>query len=197
MSHEPGGAAVDRARDLVGFFHPALATFAEVAAVTAAQLPAAARALLDHQSHMTVAMERFHGGPVGLEVLHRREDAAGRYAREILLTRPTSAAGGSRPVQYGIVRIDLGRLAPAVSAAVRSESIPLGRILLAAGLMMDVHGVALLRIAPGPHLAQCFGGASPAVSETFGRVAEIGLDGVPAIELLEILAPDSWLNGAA
>ncbi|MDA0253740.1 MAG: hypothetical protein O3A18_02540 [Planctomycetota bacterium] len=197
MSREPDGAAVDRARDLVGFFHPSEAGFGAVAAVAAADLPAAARALLDHHNHMTVAMERFHGGPVGLEVLHRREDAAGRYAREILLTRPDPRGGGSRSVQYGIVRIDLSRLAPAESEAVRSESIPLGRILLSAGLMTDVHHVALLRIAPGPQLGQYFAAASPAAPETFGRVAEIGLDGVPAIELLEILAPDSWRNGAA
>ena len=197
MSRASDRAAADRAEELVGFFHSAAASVGEVNPVAASDLPAAARELLDHDSHMTVAMERFHGGPVGLTVLARREDAAGRYAREILLTRPDGPGGAARPVQYGIVRIDLGRLTPTVAAAVRSESTPLGRILLSAGLLMDVHDVALLRIDPGPRLLECLGKASPPAPQTFGRVAEIGLDGVPAIELLEILAPGSWRNGAA
>lgn len=206
MSHASDRAAADRAADLAGFFYAEPAAFGEVTAVSARDLPPAARRLLDHESHMTVAMERFHGGPVGLEVIQRREDAAGRYAREILLTRPAGGGasaevdGADRParsVQYGIVRIALGRLAPPVAAAIRDESIPLGRILLAAGLLTDVHDVALLRILPGSRLQACLGSPPPAAGATFGRVAEIGLDGVPAIELLEILAPGSWRDGAA
>jgi chorismate-pyruvate lyase len=145
-------------------------------------VPEAARRLLDHRSHMTVAMERLHG-PVRLEVVDCGEDSAGRYAREILLVR-----ADGRVVQHGIVRIDLRRLVAETAAAIRAAAIPLGRILIEAGLLRDVHDVSLLQIDPGPHLRRLFGtDAAPA----YGRVATIDLDGVPTVELLEIVAPGS------
>lgn len=173
---------VTRALDLVRVFHPDAVEFGRISPQAAESLPDGPRRLLDHRSHMTVAMERFHGGPVGLRVVDRKDDARGRYAREILLTDATG-----RVVQHGIVRIDLGRLPPDSAAAIRSERVPLGRILLAAGLLCDVHDVGLLGIAPGPHLESLFGGDSG--QDTFGRVATIDLDGSPAVELLEIVAP--------
>lgn len=182
MSGAVARSAEARARDLVDIFHADPATFGSIMAVPAERVPEGPRRLLDHGSHMTVAMERFHGGPVTLEVVARRPDAAGRYAREILLAGPDG-----RIVQHGIVRIDLERLGPEPAALVRAEQTPLGRILLAAGLLCDVHDVALVEIAPGPHLRGLFG--SSAAATTFGRVAEIGVAGSPAVELLEIVAP--------
>ncbi len=184
----PGDGGVGRAEALVRLFHPEPATFAGFAPAAAVELPAGCRELLAHSSHMTVAMERFHGGPVRLEVVARREDAEGRYAREILLATPAG-----RIVQQGIVRLDLARLDPATAAAIREESVPLGRILIAAGLFCDVHDVELLRIRPAAELlAACGGGAggkSGKSLESFGRVATIGVAGQTAVELLEIVAP--------
>jgi hypothetical protein len=183
-----GDGRVGRAEALVRLFHPHPAAFAAFAPAAAAELPAGCRELLAHTSHMTVAMERFHGGPVRLRVVARQEDAAGRYAREILLTTPAG-----RIVQHGIVRLDLARLDPETAAAIRSESVPLGRILIAAGLFCDVHGVELLRISPGEELlAACGAGADVKAAnslDTFGRVATIGVAGQAAVELLEIVAP--------
>jgi chorismate-pyruvate lyase len=131
---------------------------------------------------MTLAMERFHGGPVQLIVAARRDCDDGRYAREILLTGPDG-----RIVQYGIVRIALDRLPIATATAIRLESEPLGRILTSAGLLCDVHDVHVLRVVSGPDFASIMG--SPDGAETFGRVATIRLDSQPIIELLEIVAP--------
>ena len=170
-----------RGRALVEVFH-SLDDFGTVRPIAAEQLPQPARTLLDHTSHMTVAMEQFHGGPVGLRVVQKTGDLDGTYAREILLLM-----ADGRVVQHGIVRIDLGRLPPDVAAAIRTESAPLGRILLDAGLLCNVHDVQLLSIVTGPWLAKLFE-ASPG-AETFGRVALIGLAGQPVIELLEIVAP--------
>jgi chorismate-pyruvate lyase len=183
-------AAVTRANDLVRLFSrpgPDFATFREV---SAAEVPEPARGLLDHASHMTVAMERLHGTPLGLRVVARARDSGGEnpwYAREILLLAPSDAV-----VQYGIVRIDLSHVDAATAAAVRGARLPLGRVLIDAGLLREVHAVALLEVAPGPRLAALFGPQSspPAVPErTYGRVAEISLGGHPAVELLEILPP--------
>jgi len=179
---------VGRAEALVRLFHSQPAAFAGFAPAAADELPAGCRELLAHTSHMTVAMERFHGGPVRLRVVARHEDADGRYAREILLTTPAG-----RIVQHGIVRLDLARLDPETAAAIRNESVPLGRILIAAGLFCDVHGVELLRIRPAAELlAVCGGGAGGKTGnslETFGRVATIGVAGQAVVELLEIVAP--------
>jgi hypothetical protein len=166
----------------VRIFHDPPDRFARVSSVAADTVTPGPRTLLDHASHMTLAMERFHGGPVGLVVVARRDCDDGRYAREILLTDPTGHV-----VQVGIVRIDLAQLPNATATAIRSESTPLGRILLAAGLHCDVHNVQLLQVDAGPEFAAVVG--IPAKTKTFGRVASIGLDGVTIIELLEIVVP--------
>lgn len=191
MSSASARDPVDRGLELVRIFFVDLTAFGRLRAVAAAAVPANARRLLDHRSHMTAAMERFHGGPVGLTVVQqvtgpaaasgRAMDAANPpYAREILLTR-----GDGAVVQYGIVRIDLAAVAVETAAAIRAGSVPLGRILMNAGLLCEVEHVALLEIEPGPHLARLFG----LPGRTYGRVAEIRVDGRPALELLEVVSP--------
>ena len=172
---------VRRALELAALFCRQPADFGSFVEVRPADVPQPARGLLDHRSHMTVAMERHHGGPVGLRVVAERVIETGqseRYAREILLVGPDGAV-----VQHGIVRIDLAVLQAETAAAIRAAQVPLGRILVEAGLLCDVQNVRLLRVQPGPHLAALLGGEAA----TFGRVAEIRLGGRPAIELLEIV----------
>lgn len=170
--------------------------FGVVRSVSPDEVPEPARTLLDHRSHMTVAMERFHGGDVRLRVVARLEDAwkqcsnDGIYAREILLETQTGQC-----VQFGIVRIDLTHLDPATADAIRGARRPLGRILIDAGMLREVHAVKLLQIVPGPHLrdllwgGSCQPGDMADASPLYGRVAEIQLDGRPTVELLEIVAP--------
>jgi len=177
--------AVGRARELAGLFHVDLDAFARFTAASPADLPAGPRRLLAHASHMTVAMERFHGGPVSLTVAARRDSADGRYAREILLATPAG-----RVVQYGVVRIDLRALPPTTAAAIRAESAPLGRILIDAGLLCEVNDVALLEVRAGRELAAlCGRPAETTFLHTFGRVATIGVVGRATVELLEVVAP--------
>jgi len=183
--HAEAKDPVQRAAVLVGLFHPRGESFASFTEVAAAAVPQPHRDLLDHRSHMTAAMERHHGGPVSLRVVacegpHDAPDGSGWYAREILLLGPTGAV-----VQHGIVRIDLAALSPPDAALVRGGMIPLGRVLMSAGVLCRVHDVALLAIEPGPSLAALIG-----THATFGRVATIRVDGRPAIELLEIVVED-------
>lgn len=176
------GSPVARAEALVRLFHPRASSFADFAEVAAGSMPQPHRGLLDHRSHMTAAMERHHGGPVSLRVVSHdgpRPGSDGRpwYAREILLSNQAGAV-----VQYGIVRIDLSALDGADAARVRDASVPLGRILMAAGVLCDIHDVALVHVRPGTDLARLVGR-----DPTYGRVALIRVDGSPAIELLEIV----------
>ena len=172
-------AAEDRALRLVRLFSADPREFGSVSEVAAVDVPEPYRTLLDHHRHMTVAMERFHGGPVTLRVVARTPPGAdGGYAREILLSTPDG-----RVVQYGIVRINLAALPPSAAARVREESAPLGRVLIDAGVLCDIQGVRLLQILPGPHLASLLG-----TGATYGRVARIAVGGHDTLELLEIAA---------
>lgn len=176
---------MSRAVDLVRVFHSAREDFAELRAVEADEVPQPFRSLLDHASHMTVAMERHHGGPVSLRVVQVAEGSAdGRgYAREILLAR-----GDGLVVQYGIVRLDLSLVDVATAAAIRAAVVPLGRLLIEADLLREVRDVSLLQVTPGPGLCCLFG--RDRCPTTFGRVAEISISGRPAIQLLEVAAPN-------
>ena len=177
-------SAVGRALSLVRDFCPDPADFARFQERKPDAVPEPARRLLDHHSHMTVAMERFHGGPVGLRIVAERPAAGGsHYAREILLVR-----GEGRVVQHGIVRLDLGAVPPDTAAAIRAGRAPLGRILIDAGLLCEVQRIGLLEVTVGPHLATLLG--IPEAAVAFGRVAEIRVGGALAVELLEIVAPD-------
>jgi hypothetical protein len=192
MTESLASPAVAHALDLVRAMHADPAAFGRIREVAADAVPDVPRRLLDHRSHMTVAMERFHGGPVALRVVAERPAPTGtpgeRYAREILLLR-----GDGAVVQHGIVRIDLDAVPPPTAAAIRAQRTPLGRILIDAGLLCDVQAVRLLEIAAGPHLAELFGCTAGAL--VYGRVAEIRVAGVAAVELLEIVAPASAVPG--
>ena len=186
---------VARAVELVQLFC-SLDDFGGLRSVAPGEVPEPAKSLLDHRSHMTVAMEQFHGGDVRLRVVARAGDGRGQlpndgwYAREILLETEAGTI-----VQHGIVRIDLTHLDQDAAAAIREARRPLGRILIEAGMLREVHGVKLLEIVPGPHLQQLLRLAGSQASgivppaAVYGRVADIQLDGRPAVELLEIVAP--------
>jgi len=175
---------VTRARSLARLFAgPADDDFALLEAVAPGDVPEPHRSLLDHRSHMTVAMERFHAAAVELRVVAEADLADGRYAREILLAVPDVGGGPARVVQHGIVRIDLGAVGGTTAGHIRRREEPLGRILLAAGALCEVQEVALLRVVPGPHLRRL-----AVARETYGRAAAISVAGRPAIELLEIVA---------
>ncbi|MEI6239107.1 MAG: hypothetical protein WCR51_01840 [Planctomycetia bacterium] len=193
MAAERGADDRARAERLIALFHRPTAGFARVSPVEGSALPPPFAGLLDHASHMTVAMERFYKGPVSVAILavHDLEDgsANGRtwYEREILLR-----TADGQVVQHGIVRIDLGCVSSRVAAEIRDGQTPLGHVLIAAGLLLEVQRVGLIRVDIGPQLGALFGPGGPdsdPARQTFGRVAEITLDGVPAVELLEIVAP--------
>jgi len=180
---------VARAQALVALF-TGLPGAGRFRSVSPAEVPEPARSLLDHRSHMTVAMERFHGTEVRLRVVAIAEQppgpSGGWYAREILLESP-----GGAVVQYGVVRIDLSAVDAATAKEIRAARRPLGRVLIDAGVLREVHDVSLLEIAAGPHLAELFrlSASASARPPLYGRVADILLNERPAVELLEIVAP--------
>lgn len=141
-------------------------------------LPEPYRRLLDHTHHMTVTVEEFYGGPVDVRVLESVQ-SGGEYARRILLTRQSDGA----VVQYGVVRIDLAALPPAVRAEVLSGQTPLGRVLISHDVLRTVTPTAFLRVTPTPVLREQLGDGP-----LYGRLGVLTVEGRPAIRVCEILA---------
>lgn len=165
---------------LVSLFFPDASPIGDFRRVSPADLKEPFQTLLNHESHMTVTVERHHGCPVDVKVLEDRRDG-NFYSRKILLNRQSD----DRVVQFGIVSIDTRVLKPNVFAEIAQQKTPLGRILINHDVLRDVHLNNLYRVTTGPELATHFGVAE---GETVaGRTAIIDCDGKPAIGLLEIV----------
>lgn len=152
--------------------------------VPAEELPQPYRRLLVHNHHMTVTVEEHYGGAVDVQVLAclRR---GGEYARKILLRLHE----GGKPVQFGLVRIDLGVCTDVVRNAIVEGKTPLGRVLIQHDMLRRIEPTAYLKVKLGPTMAEWLGTTSG--TETFGRLGVIYTGDQPAVEVLEILAPIS------
>jgi chorismate-pyruvate lyase len=150
--------------------------------IATATMPEPYRGLLVHEHHMTVTVEAFHGGPVDVRILARRQDGS-LYARKILLVHQAT----DRVVQFGIMRIDLDQTSPAVRDAIVAGGTPLGRILIEHDVLRRIEPTAFLRMTPGPEQLAWFGLTDP--RPLYGRLAIIHCDSKPAVELLEVVAP--------
>ncbi len=172
----------DRLEPLVRLFYDAITAVGNFSTVADSEMPAAYRQLLAHEHHMTVTVEKFHGGPVDVQVLDK---VVGKehYARKILLTRRSD----EHVVQFGIMRVHLWHLPADVCEEIVNEQTPLGRILIEHDVMRKIHLHRLWRVEPGSGLQHHFGVDHSNV--TYGRTATIECNGEPAIELLEIVAP--------
>jgi len=150
--------------------------------VTAAEMSPTYRDLLDHHSHMTIAVESFCGSKVDVTVFRAIKDSHW-YGREISLV---SKASG-KTVQYGIVRLRPQLLQSDVWQEIEAGQTPLGQVLIDHNVFRQVERVALWKVVAGEALAARL--QMPPGEVTYGRTARIFCDGEPAIELLEIVAP--------
>jgi hypothetical protein len=146
-------------------------------------MPQPYRSLLVHEHHMTVTVEAHHGDLVDVRILARRH-VGSTYSRKILLTLQQTG----RIVQFGIVRIDLSQCSPPVHAAIVEGKTPVGRILIQNNVLRRIEPTAFLRIRGGPAQMAWFGLSEP--QTLYGRLALIHCDGKPAVELVEIVAPE-------
>ena len=158
-----------------------LGTFEEV---LAEGVPEPYRTLLAHHDHMTVSVERHHGCPVDVEVIASKH-GGDYYSRKIILHRQSDRG----VVLFGIPRLNLRLVDDEVRREILSENKPLGRVLIDHNVLREVQLASLYRIVPGPELRQLFGRDEQLA--TYGRTAFIYCDGYPAVELLEIVSPES------
>ena len=148
------------------------------------EVPPPYRKLLVHEYHMTVTVEEHHGSLVDVKILERKHEGD-TYARKILLTLPSTG----KIVQFGLVRIRFEYCSVAVRDQIVAGQTPLGRILIEHNVLRRIEPTAYLRILPGPAMMEWFGLKTP--KPTYGRLALIHCDGKPAVELLEIVAPET------
>ncbi|MEZ6058219.1 MAG: hypothetical protein R3C01_16090 [Planctomycetaceae bacterium] len=148
-------------------------------AVVGDQIPEPYRKMLEHEHHMTVTMEHYHGCSVNVEVLDQHLDGD-LYTRKILLRRSTDNV----PVQYGIVRFHFEYVTTAVRDEILLGQTPLGRILINHNVLRHIELGTVLEIVAGPELAAAL--EMPVGSVTYGRLATIFCNGQPAVDLLEV-----------
>ena len=173
--------------DLLGEFYDPDTGYSELGSCSSTtDLQEPYNSLLNHHAHMTVTVESHHGDQVDVVVHrhHRKQDNSGDwYVREITLQ--TQSQG--KVVQYGIVRLNVGALAPEVWEKIESREIPLGRVLIEHNVLREVQLCELWKIVSGPKLSEYLGTQVGQV--VYGRTALIYCDGEPAIELLEVVTP--------
>ena len=157
--------------------------------VGSSSVPEPYHALLVHEHHMTIAMQTYHGEPVDVEVVtERRGDAT--YARRSLLRLRSNG----RVVQHCTVRIHLPSCSAPVCEAILAGRTPLGAILVDHNVMRRIVPLAYLLVQGAAPIAESFGAAPH--TPLYGRVATIHCDGNPAIEVLEIVAPEESADPA-
>ena len=143
-------------------------------------VPQPEQRLLAHENHMTVTLETFHDTKVTLEVLDAQR-ADHLYARKILLRHGETG----KVVQYGIMQFNFNHCSTEVRDEIISQNTPLGRILIAHGMLRRISTHALLEITPSTEIC----GILETEGAVYGRLATIFCDNEPAVALLEVVAP--------
>ena len=170
-------------RTLLGLFGPGDSVVARADAIPGSEVPPPYHNLLVHEHHMTVTVEAHHGDLVNVRILDRWF-SGDFYARKILLTLQKTG----KIVQFGIVRVDLSVCSPAVRDEILAGQTPFGRILIRHNVLRRIEPTAYLRLVPGPEMMGFFGLDRP--QPIYGRLARIHYNGHPAVELLEVVAPE-------
>ena len=90
-------------------------------------------------------------------------------------------------VLFGLMRVRMEFLPPNVQGEILARKEPLGRILIRNEIMREIELIKLLKIDAFPAREHWF--HSKEQKPYFGRVALIHCQGLPAIELFEVVSP--------
>jgi chorismate-pyruvate lyase len=165
------------------FYEPAGLAVPVLEELKGTEVPQPYRALLVHSSDMTSTLASFYGEPPRLRVLtrERRNDS---YKREVVLW----ITEGARPIEYGVIRINLDRLPPAARQLVLQEERPLGDILNGEAIAFLSWPQAFFRLKSDARAGAALGLRNPGF--LYGR-RNVLLDGSRHLlaEVIEVLAP--------
>lgn len=140
--------------------------------------------LLVHSKHMTVTLEEYHHSRVAVKPYEVRQQG-NLYGRKLdLITESTG-----KMVMTGIMLFNFSFCTEAVRDLILEQKIPLGRILIENNILREISTESFLKIDARDPLVSRFGLTDP--RPAYGRLATIFCDEKPAVDLLEIVTPDS------
>jgi hypothetical protein len=146
-------------------------------------MPEPYRGLLVHLGDMTSRLERFHGAPMKLRLLHVSQ-SGDEYRREVLLRAQDSGL----PVEYGAIEIHLANFPDELRHEIVEGRVPLGGLLNRAGFTYRSEPRAFLRLLPDLTLCRLF--EVDAASAFFGRCNTLlREDGGELAHIVEVLRP--------
>lgn len=154
-------------------------------------IPYPSDALLVHHEHMTVVLQKHHGGPVNVHVLeeHLTGDS---YTRKISLT---PAGQDDKVVEWGIVRLNFQYMSRQVREEILAKKMPLGAILIKHKVHRRIKPRFFLRFPEEGQVLRLFSPHQPVAA--WGRLGTIFCDSEPCIELLEIVVNTDAARPAA
>ena len=168
---------------LARFYEPTGLSVPALEELKAGEVPPPYQSLLVHSWDMTPTLARFYGQAIRLRVFGR-ERQLNLYKREVILWLTEDG----RPVEYGVIRIDLNRLPPTAQRLVLQEERPLGDILQAEAIPHLSWPQAFFRLKADPHTGAALSLRRP--SRLYGR-RNVLLDASRQLlaDVIEVLAP--------
>jgi chorismate-pyruvate lyase len=105
-------------------------------------VPEPYKSLLVHERDMTSTLESFHGMGIHLRLVSRQERGE-EYFREVVLVLD----GSETPVEFGAIKINLGRFSEKARQEILQERFPLGHVLKDFAIDYLSRPKAFLRVA--------------------------------------------------
>ena len=149
-------------------------------AVPPDDIPLPYRALLVHDSDMTLTLERHFGGRVALRPLSTFT-RGGSYFRRVLLVQEYAG----QPVEMGAIRMELDAFDEPLRRRILENRIPLGSILRDGRFEYASRVKAFLRLTPNPEMMGVFWMREPRT--LYGRRTEIVQRGRKIGDIVEVL----------
>ena len=144
------------------------------------EIPLPYRALLVHESDMTLTLERHFGGRVVLRSLSTFTIGEW-YFRRVLLVQEYSG----RPVEMGAIRMKLGVFSARIRRQILANRIPLGRILRDSKVEYTSRPRAFLSVTPNGEMMGAFWMREPCT--LYGRRTEMYQRGTRIGDIVEVL----------
>lgn len=156
---------------------------AAVELVEPVEVPQPYRGLLVHDSDMTSTLEDYYGEPITLKVLARVATPRWLARRSVL-----ELAESGKPVEFGLIRVDLTLLEEPIRQQVLDGELPLGGILNTHGIRYRSCPGGFLRVEANRTMLREFNLDRPV--SLFGRCNCLSDPlGKPIAEVIEILPP--------
>ncbi len=144
------------------------------------EIPLPYRALLVHETDMTLTLERHFGGRVVLRSLSTFT-IGGWYFRRVLLVQEYSG----RPVEMGAIRMKLGVFSARIRRQILANRIPLGRILRDGKVEYTSRPRSFLSLTPNGEMMGAFWMREPCT--LYGRRTEMYQRGTRIGDIVEVL----------